>query len=111
MALRRSPRLPLAKSVIVGTGDFAYTISPSIVLVDVLDTAGDLYGYCFGLDGAVRGVTRSIDLVPYDEPLGVLDGRGRVLTAGVYGNEYETDEAGVCDNEGVALIWEVDPRL
>ena len=68
-------------------------ISPSIVLVDVLEIAGDLCEYDLGLDlgleGAVRGVTRSIDLAlaPYD-PLCdgfVLGGSGRV--AGVYGSE------------------------
>jgi hypothetical protein len=45
-------------------GDLAYTISPSIVLVDVVEIAGVLWEY-FGLggvEGAVRGVTRSIDL-------------------------------------------------
>ena len=42
-------------------------ISPSMVLADVFDTADDLYEYCFGLEGAVSGVTRSIDFAPYDE--------------------------------------------
>jgi hypothetical protein len=35
------PRLPLAADK-EGTGDFAYTISPSIVLVDVVDIGGVL---------------------------------------------------------------------
>jgi hypothetical protein len=35
------PRLPLAPEN-DGTGDFTYTISPSMVLVDVVDTAYDL---------------------------------------------------------------------
>lgn len=66
-----------------------------MVLVDVLDIAGDdLCEYdflgleLFGLDGAVTGVTRSIDLAPYEELCDglVLGGRGRVV-AGVYGSE------------------------
>jgi hypothetical protein len=58
-------------------------ISPSIVLVDVLEMAGDLCEYCLGLDGVVNGVTRSIVFEPYDEPCGLcLGGSGRVV-AGV----------------------------
>jgi hypothetical protein len=39
--------------------------------------------YDLGLDGAVMGVTRSIDFDPYDEPCGLcLGGSGR-LVAGV----------------------------
>jgi len=71
------PRLPLAGES-DGTGDFAYIISPSIVLMDVLDTGGALCQYCLGLDGPVKGVTRSIDFDAYDEPC-VLGGRGRLL--------------------------------
>jgi hypothetical protein len=48
-----------------GTGDLAYTISPSIVLVDVVDMGIVLLEYDLGLDGAVNGVTRSIDFEPY----------------------------------------------
>jgi len=74
-----------------------------MVLVDVLDIGGVLCEYCFGLEGAVKGVTRSIDLWPYDELWGfVLEGNG-LDVAGVYGNEKLTLEAGVCDSEGAAL--------
>ena len=61
-------------------------ISPSMVLVDVVDIGDVLCEYDLGLDGAVTGVTRSIDLDPYDELCGYLGGNGR-LVAGVYGNE------------------------
>jgi len=37
-------------------------ISPSMVLVDVCMIGAVLCEYCLGLDGAVKGVTRSIDL-------------------------------------------------
>lgn len=60
-----------------GTGDFAYMISPSIVLIDVLETGGALYQFCLGLEGPVKGVTRSIDFDAY-EPC-VLGGSGRWL--------------------------------
>lgn len=54
-----------------------------MVLVDVLDTAGDLCKYCLGLDGVVNGVTRSIVFELYDELCGLcLGGSGRVV-AGV----------------------------
>lgn len=73
----RRPRLPLAGDN-EGTGDFAYMISPSMVLIDVLETGGALCQYCLGLDAPVIGVTRSIDLDAYDEPC-VLGGSGRLL--------------------------------
>lgn len=60
-----------------------------MVLTEVLDTAGDLCEYDLGLEGAVTGVTRSIDFPPPYDPLRdglVLGGRGRVV-AGVYGSE------------------------
>ena len=58
----KRPRLPLAGDN-DGTGDFAYMISPSMVLIDVLETGGALKPYeCLGLDAPVMGVTRSIDL-------------------------------------------------
>lgn len=106
------PRLPLAGDN-DGTGDFAYMISPSMVLIDVLDTGGALCQYCLGLEGPVMGVTRSIDFDAY-EPC-VLGGRGRWLEGwlyGVYGSEKLYDEAGVCDREGAALklAEEVDER-
>jgi hypothetical protein len=53
-------------------------ISPSMVLIDVLETGGALCQYCLGLEGPVMGVTRSIDFDAYDEPC-VLGGRGRLL--------------------------------
>jgi hypothetical protein len=62
-----------------GTGDFAYRISPPMVLIDVCATGAALKPYeGFGLDAAVMGVTRSIDLDAYDEPC-VLGGSGRLL--------------------------------
>lgn len=70
------PRLPLAGDN-EGTGDFAYMISPSIVLIDVLETGGALCQYCLGLEGPVIGVTRSMDFDAYDPC--VLGGRGRLL--------------------------------
>jgi hypothetical protein len=59
-----------------------------MVLAEVFDTAGDLYEKPLGLDGAVRGVTRSMDFAPYDVLWTglVLGGRGRI-EAGVYGSE------------------------
>lgn len=72
----KRPRLPLAGER-DGTGDFAYIISPSMVLIDVLETGGALCQYCLGLEGPVKGVTRSIDLDAY-EPC-VRGGRGRLL--------------------------------
>jgi hypothetical protein len=58
-----------------------------MVLVEVVDMGDVLCEYDLGLEGAVNGVTRSIDLDPYDEPCGLfLGGRGRVI-AGVNGNE------------------------
>ncbi len=77
------PRLPLAGER-DGTGDFAYIISPSMVLMDVLETGGALCQYCLGLEGPVKGVTRSIDFDAYDEPC-VLGGSGRLVEAWVYG--------------------------
>lgn len=109
-------KLPLAADR-EGTGDFAYTISPSIVLVLVLDIGDVLCEYCFELDVAVNGVTRSIDLAPYEELCGlVLGGSGREVEgayAGVYGKEKLTDDAGVCDSDGAALklTCDVDARL
>jgi hypothetical protein len=62
-----------------GTGDFAYMISPPIVLIDVSARGTALSPYeGFGLDAAVIGVTRSIDFDAYDEPC-VLGGSGLLL--------------------------------
>lgn len=54
--------------------------------------------------GAVRGLTRFTDLVPYDELCDdlVLREKGR-LGAVVCGSEQLADEAGVYDSEVVAL--------
>jgi len=58
-----------------------------MVLVDVVEIGDVLCEYDFGLEGAVTGVTRSIDFEPYDELCGLyLGGSGRAV-AGVYGNE------------------------
>lgn len=74
----RRPRLPLAGDN-EGTGDFAYMISPSMVLIDVREIGGALKPYEYlGLDALVMGVTRSIDFDAYDEPC-VLGGSGRLL--------------------------------
>lgn len=85
-------------------------------LVEVRDIGAAFKEYWGGLDGAVEawvhGVTRSMDLDPYDELCGfVLRGRG--LVDGVYGSEKLTEEAGVCEREGAALkvTWEVEARL
>lgn len=78
-------------------GLFLYKISPSAFPFDVVDIGAAFSEYCGGLDGAVayvKGVTRSMDLDPYDEEWGfVLGGRGLVL--GVYGSEKLIEEAGV----------------
>ena len=84
-AIRRL-KLPLVAEI-VGTGLFAYTISPSIVLVDVLNIGGVLCEYCFGLDEVVNGITRSIDFDPYDELYGLFLGGSGLVVDGVYGNE------------------------
>jgi hypothetical protein len=57
-----------------------------MVLVEVVDIGEVLCEYNFGLEGAVNGVTRLIDLEPYEELCGCLGGSGREV-AGVNGNE------------------------
>jgi hypothetical protein len=57
-----------------------------MVLVDVVDMGTVFFEY-LGLDGAVKGVTRSIDFELYECAVLCRGGSGRMLLAGVNGNE------------------------
>lgn len=82
--------------------------SPSAIPVDVLQLGPLFNDHWVKLDGAVvgcmtvKGLTRSMERVPYDDPLGFLLGRGRL--DGVYGMDMLTELVGVCDNEGAVLV-------
>lgn len=47
------------------------------------------------MDAWLQGVTRSIDLAPYDELWGFVRGGSGLVVNGVYGSEKLTEDAGV----------------